>query len=186
MRATVVLLNGVGSSGKSSIARALQELTDKVFLRVEMDAFLEMLPPSMLEDPRGFVFEVLQGAEGPEVQISSGPVGARLMRGMRRSVAALADAGNDLIVDDVTGAAEVADYRDLLADHDLVLVGVMASLDVLERRERDRGDRMIGLARWQYDRVHRGIDYDFTVDTSAVTARQCAEAIAAHLKAGAP
>jgi chloramphenicol 3-O phosphotransferase len=49
--ARVILLNGVGSAGKSSIARALQDITREPFLHVEMDAFLDMLPASSLETP---------------------------------------------------------------------------------------------------------------------------------------
>ncbi|MFZ3005690.1 MAG: hypothetical protein WA047_05905, partial [Phenylobacterium sp.] len=35
-------------------------------------------------------------------------------------------------------------------------VGLLAPLEVLEAREVARGDRQIGLARWQFDRVHAG------------------------------
>lgn len=55
--------------------------------------------------------------------------------------------------------------------------GVLARLDVLEAREAARGDRLIGLARWQFPRVHAGAAYDFTVDTSLVTAAEAARAI---------
>ena len=56
-------------------------------------------------------------------------------------------------------------------------VGVLAPLDVLEAREAARGDRLIGLARWQVDRVHAGRRYDLEVDSAALTAAQCAERI---------
>ncbi|MFZ0017309.1 MAG: hypothetical protein WAL10_08230 [Acetobacteraceae bacterium] len=46
------------------------------------------------------------------------------------------------------------------AQHEVHFVGLFAPLDVLEARERQRGDRLIGLARWQYHRVHSGIAYD--------------------------
>jgi chloramphenicol 3-O phosphotransferase len=54
---------------------------------------------------------------------------------------------------------------------------VFAPLDVLEAREAARGDRMIGLARWQYDRVHKDMTYDLEVDSSRLTAMECAETI---------
>ncbi|MGO4842853.1 hypothetical protein AB4144_62330, partial [Rhizobiaceae sp. 2RAB30] len=56
-------------------------------------------------------------------------------------------------------------YCDLLSPFGLCRVGVFAPLDVLEDRERRRGDRLIGLARWQYERVHRDMVYDLEVDT---------------------
>ena len=44
-------------------------------------------------------------------------------------------------------------------------------------RERSRGDRVVGLARWQYDRVHRGMTYDLEIDTSAADPPACATII---------
>lgn len=181
MPSRILLLNGVGSAGKGSIASALQDQLDDVFLHVEMDAFLEMLPDRMLDDADGFLFEQVEDAGSPAVQVSAGAVGRTLMLGMRRAVRALADAGNHLIVDEVATAAEIAEYRDLLADHDLVVIAVVASLDVLEQRERARGDRMIGLARWQFERIHVGIDYDLTVRTDGRRASECAREIKFHL-----
>jgi chloramphenicol 3-O phosphotransferase len=92
-------------------------------------------------------------------------------------MAAMAEQGNNLIIDDVLCDGEMPEYLSLLSRFDLHLVGVFAPLDVLEERERRRGDRLIGLARWQFDRVHAGIDYDLVVDTSLATAAQCAELI---------
>jgi chloramphenicol 3-O phosphotransferase len=175
--ATVILLNGVGSAGKSSIAKALQAITAEPFLHVAMDAFLEMMPARCWDHPDGITFETVRQDGKPSVVIHCGPVGERIMRGMRRAIAAMAREGNNLIVDDVLIEDEMADYAALLADVAFRTVGVFAPLDVLETRERDRGDRLIGLARWQFDRVHRGKRYDLEVDTAKATAVECAEAI---------
>ncbi|WP_281410999.1 hypothetical protein [Mesorhizobium sp. NZP2077] len=53
----------------------------------------------------------------------------------------------------------------------------MAPLEVLEVREAQRADRLPGLARWQYDRVHKGTRYDLEVDTSRLTPLECAQRI---------
>ncbi|MFO0993862.1 MAG: chloramphenicol phosphotransferase [Hyphomicrobiales bacterium] len=176
-RSRIVILNGVGSAGKGSIARALQEIASRPFLHVEMDAFLAMLPEAYFDHPDGLVFETVMREGKPRVDITTGPVGARLLRGMRRAVAALAAEGNDLIVDDVMLEDELEDYRRLLAGFDVSVVGVYANLDVLEARERERRDRMPGLARGQFDLAHKGKDYDFTVDTSTASPMECARAI---------
>jgi len=89
----------------------------------------------------------------------------------------MARQGDNLIVDDVMLADEMSEYAALLSGFTLHVVGVFAPLDVLEARERERGDRLIGLARWQYDRVHRGKSYDLSLDTSSATPSQCAELI---------
>lgn len=174
----VVILNGVGSVGKSSVARALQGLLDRPFLHVTMDDFIAMLPPWAHDHPDGLQFlpEVQDGC--PSIAIHSGPIMARTMRGMRHAVAAMAGQGNDLIVDDVMlDVADAREYRALLAGCDARLVGLFAPLAVLEARERARGDRMIGLARWQYDKAHRGMQYDLELDTADLTPRQVAESI---------
>jgi len=177
MTARIVILNGVGSAGKTSIARALQEITRTPFLHVAMDVFCEMLPPAYFDHSDGMRFVTAQVGGKPSVAIHSGPVIERLMDGMRHAIAALAGSGNDLIVDDVMLGDEPDEYRRLLAPFRVHWVGVLASLDVLEAREKSRGDRMIGLARWQFDRVHVGRQYDLEVDTDNVPAAEAAQRI---------
>lgn len=176
-RATIIVLNGAGSSGKSSIAKALQAITREPFLHVAMDGFLEMLPEALQDDPDTFDFQEIVENGAVSVRIAVGPVGDRLLKGMRAAIAALADAGNNLIVDDVMLDGEASEYRRLLGGHDLHFVGVRASLEILEARERQRGDRMIGLARWQFERVHRDIGYDLVVDIGLADPAACAEQI---------
>ena len=139
-----------------------------------MDAFFDMLPEDC---PDGFTFETVYEEEKPLVVIKAGPVGERAMRGMRHAIAAMAAEGNNLIVDDVLCYGEMPEYVRLLSAFDLHLVGVFAPLDILEARERARRDRMVGLARWQFDRVHKDIKYDLEIDTSAASALECAKLI---------
>lgn len=103
---------------------------------------------------------------------------------MRRSVSAMASSGNNLIVDEVifgnknNGSVNpMEEYRTLLEPYNFYLVGVFAALEVLEHRERERGDRNIGLSRWQYEQVHEGMNYDFSVSTDASSPLNCADRI---------
>ena len=177
--ATILLLNGVGSAGKSSIAKALQEITTKPFLHFSMDVFLEMLPPRYFDHPDGLVFETIQEDGHPSIVIHEGEVSRRALAGMRRAAAAMAEAGNNLIIDDVMIGAGVAsaDYTRYLAPFRLHWVGVHCALDVLEAREAQRADRLPGLARWQFPRVHAGMAYEFEIDTSRLTPAEAAQAI---------
>jgi chloramphenicol 3-O phosphotransferase len=178
--ARIIILNGVGSAGKSSTAKALQAITDEPFLHVPMDAFLEMMPLRMMGHPDGMTFETIDVGGKPSVVIHIGAFLERLMRGMRAAIAAMAAEGNNLIVDDVMfGSGEAAEYRRLLAPFEHYFVALRAPLDVHESRELARGDRDIGLARWQYDRVHTGITYDLEIDTSASSPAECAAKIKA-------
>jgi len=40
----IIFLNGASSSGKSTIARILQERLGEPFLHMQLDAFIDMLP----------------------------------------------------------------------------------------------------------------------------------------------
>lgn len=169
-RPHVIILNGVGSVGKSSTARALQTIAAAPFLHVAMDAFIDMLPEAMFGHPQGLIFETIQDQGKPSIIIRTGPVVDRAMQGMRHAIAAMAAQGNNLIVDEVIIEKRKAlEYRTLLSRCNVHFVGLFAPLDVLEARERERGDRQLGFARWQYDRVHRDIAYDLEIETTATT-----------------
>lgn len=172
--AVVILLNGPGSAGKSSIARALQAAARRTFLHVSMDGFLEMMPERLFGLPEGLVFRATHSDGKPAVAVEAGPAVVDTLFGMRRAIAALADTGLNIIVDDVLLNGEITDYESLLTPYRFLKIGVTAPLEALERREKARGDREIGLSRLQIDRVHVGIDYDMMLDTSTMTVESCA------------
>jgi chloramphenicol 3-O phosphotransferase len=173
----IVLLNGVGSAGKSSIARELQRVASRPFLHVQMDTFLDMLPEAYQSHAETFSYQTISNSGVAEVMIRTGPLGDRVLKGMRHAIRAMAGEGINLIVDDVLmGANDIgnAEYAELMRSFQFYRVGVFASLDVLVARERARGDRMIGLARWQFERVHDGMTYDLEIDTSTASPSACA------------
>lgn len=183
MKPRVIVFNGVGSVGKSSTARALQKLAADPFLHVQGDSFVEMIAPRLWGDPSGIVFKRSDNGGVPSIEIKMGDELDRLMDGMRHSVAALAKAGNNCIVDDVMLVPEDQQtYRSACVGLQLQFVALHAPLELLEQRERDRGDRVIGLARWQYGRVHNGIQYDFEIDTSVDDPKTVAKNIASALR----
>ena len=180
MDVRIIILNGVGSAGRTSLARAFQRIAAAPFLLVQMDAFIDMLPAALIGHPDGVMFAAQGSPEAPELAVQSGAVMGRAMAGMRHAVAAMAGQGNRLIVDEVMLRPETAaEYRTLLVGFETRLVGVVAPLAVIEARERARGDRAIGLARWQVGRVHAGMQYDLEIDTADVSAEAGARRIKA-------
>ena len=177
----IIILNGIGSAGKSSIARAFQVLAPH-YLHVQMDAFLDMIPPSAFGKPEGLVFETQEFDGHPSITIRSGPLVARAMRAFRASIAAMAADGLDLIVDDVLFTGQWTAYDPLRPAHRLTKVAVTCPLDILEAREAARGDRAIGLARGQWHRIDHATDYALTLDSSRLTPEQAAAEIARHLE----
>lgn len=168
--ARIVVLNGVGSVGKSSLARAVQARTRVPFLHVAMDGFLEMLPIALQDHPDGICYR--RTATG--VVVTLGTVGKRLVNGMMDGVAALAAAGNDLIFDTVMDRSEVQICRERFVAFAPCFVGLTAPLAVLEAREVARGDRDVGLAREQFGKVHVGVDDDLTLDMATMTSDEAA------------
>lgn len=98
----ILVLNGPGSVGKTTLARAIQRQAPRPFLHAPMDAFPERMPDALQDHPEGFWYR--PRAPGG-VEVATGPAGARLIRGMHRAMAALVAEGNDLIVDRVAGRA---------------------------------------------------------------------------------
>jgi chloramphenicol 3-O phosphotransferase len=85
---------------------------------------------------------------------------------------------NDVVVDDVLiQRAWLDDGSEVLAGLDTLLVGIHCDLETLERRERERGNRVLGEARGQVDFVHRGALYHVEVDTSSASPEECASVI---------
>ncbi len=157
----IIFLNGTSSSGKSSIARELLEiLDDGVFFHLAVDGFNAMRSKREL------------GAEELEEALR------RTRMGFHRSIAAMAEAGNDIVVDHVLSEPwRLLDCLTVLRPEDVLFVGVHCPLDELTRRELARGDRPPGLAAHQYHLVHEHGDYDLECDTSTASPRQCAQQI---------
>lgn len=179
MPGRVVLLHGTSSSGKTTVARAVQAHSEEPWLRLGIDTFWNAIDERWMEHgPRaseGFLWR-------DDATIVPGPVGDRLAAGMRAAIAACARHGNDVLVDDVFIDRRWLDgWRVELDGLEWLLVGVLAPLPVLEERERNRGNRIAGEARAQVDVIHTGIEYDLTVDTASQSPEECARAILAAL-----
>ena len=133
----IVLLNGVGSAGETSIAKALQTITSTPFLHIQMDTFVEMLPEALQEHSDGFSFETVYESGKPVVVIRTGPIGKRALRGMRHATAAMAQQGNNLIVDDVISTGGTLEpILETLEGMGVVLQDIVVAIEKGEGRER--------------------------------------------------
>ena len=176
----VIVLNGGSSSGKSSIARRLQELLPEPWLHLGADTMVSALPPWLLGGGEG-----IGGLDDGDGTVAVGPVFARLDAAWTLGVAAMARAGAPVVVDEVFlgGAASQQRWREALEGLDVLWVGVRCDPAVAAAREAARGDRVAGMAAAQASLVHEGVAYDLVVDTSRASADECAEAIRARVAA---
>lgn len=146
----IILLNGPSSSGKSTLAAALQAALDEPFWHYSIDHLLaaKILPRDRI-DKGDFHWKDMR---------------PHFFAGFHASVPALAAAGNNLVVEHIVESEEwMTRLVSLLQGNDVFFVGVHCPLEELERRERLRGDRRIGDAKADFETTHRFCEYDLEV-----------------------
>lgn len=174
----VIVLNGGSSSGKTSIARCLQAILPRPWLRLSVDDLIEALPPSLTEAGAGPGMAV-----GPAGEVSIGAGFREMEAAWMAGVAAMARAGAPVILDDVflSGAAAKERTAAYLAGLRVLWAGVRCAPEVAVAREAARGDRATGMAASQAAVVHEGVRYDVEVDSGQAGPLDCARAIAARV-----
>ncbi len=175
----VIFLNGTSSAGKSSIAKQIQKLFPNPIIHTGLDDFVLMLPSSYIihgeraEQGYQFIHE-----PGPSTTIRIGPIAKRLARVKHQSMKSFLEEGFSLIVDEVLlTEEEFQEYVELFHDYRVLFVAVKPPLEVVEEREKARGDRILGLARGYYDLTHQGKNYDLIIDSAKTTPEELAQVI---------
>lgn len=158
-RAHAILLNGTSSSGKTTLATALQRAMPEPTLYVSNDKFIFMASDQVLKDDQ----------VRPKVLMP-------LLSAFHRSLPLIADSGFPMIIDHVIERRDwMEEIATALRGFDVYFVKVECPLEELERREIARGDRQIGFAKMQLDWVHRYGDYDGEANTFTHTTAQNVE-----------
>ena len=167
------MVNGGSSSGKTSIARCLQELLlPGMWLRWSIDDLVAALPTTAGPGEQAITFTSDGG-----VVLSSGFRQAETAWTV--GLAAMARAGVSVIVDDVflSGSASHERLRAGLCDLQVLWVGVHCDPDVATVREAGRADRTAGMAASQATAVHQGVVYDVEIDTTSTSPMQSTRVI---------
>lgn len=167
---TIVVLNGTSSSGKTTLAHAFQELADSVFLNFSIDSILYALPRQDIE-------RLIAGTPIPGLPYE------QLDIAYYACVRELAALGRDLVIDNAIVTPAQAERLTAAVDgHRVLLVLVTSPAEVLEQRERARGDRRAGMALRQLETIDRWLEYDLRIDTSVVSPAEGAAQIVEALK----
>lgn len=148
----VIIINGPSSSGKTTLAFALQKQFDIPFLRFSFDLFLDnkALP----------VDRIRSGAFSWEAMKPS------VIHGIHQCVSALAMAGNNVIFDHIIETQSSLNHLiQSVSGLDVFVVGLHCSLPELERREIQRGNRRPGEARMDLETVHEITSYDLELNS---------------------
>lgn len=165
----ILILNGAPRSGKSSLARAIQENVPGTWLNTGVDSFMATLPPALMPG-----IGLRPGGERPDLE----PAVAQLYDLLFATIRLEAEAGFDVVAD--LGLHE--DYSTplgilqraatILGPLGALLIGVDCDIaEIMRRRNADpRGGFYASgdttpppVLRWQ-DAVHRGKTYDLRLD----------------------
>lgn len=158
----IIWLNGVSSSGKSTLAKTLQDRLSIPFYVLANDMFTNDIvsPDKFIDiDWRKTYYTALTG--------------------MYHAVRAFSDIGISTIVDDVLLKEDdrLEICVDLLHDYPVLFVHVTCPTEELRRREKARNDRGIGQGESQIAQLNPQDIYDITVNTFNDSKEECADKI---------
>ncbi len=187
----IILLNGAPHSGKSSIARAIQVVSDVPTVRVGVDLAMAATPPGLLPG-----IGLRPGGERPDLE----PFVEASYRALFDSMAAHARHGIDVAADvglhddyvRPLGLWPMAARR--LSGLTVYLVGISCPVEIVLDRRADHPDRYeiatgdevpAAVLRWD-EAVHDPGWYDLEVDTGTASSERCAERILAHMASSRP
>ncbi len=159
----IIFLNGVTSSGKTSIVEALQDREDCYFYVVANDLFEQMIGERFLRED---YWQHL----------------SRVILLMYHTAKLFSDMGHDVLIDGIlVERPELAPHYqqmlDILGENPLSIVEVACPLEVCRERNIARGDRYEEQSQEQAAIMAKDIHYAMTVHTDQNTPEECAEAI---------
>ena len=163
----IIFLNGVTSSGKTSIVEALQERDDIFFYVVANDLFQEMVGEKYL---RANYWKYL----------------SKVIIMMYHTAKLYSDMGKHVLIDGIlVEREEIAPHYqqllEILQDNPLDLVEVYCPLELCRQRNIARGDRYEAQSLEQSALMAKNIAYSMRVDTSLFSSAECADQIVARL-----
>jgi adenylylsulfate kinase/chloramphenicol 3-O phosphotransferase len=159
----IIFLNGVTSSGKTSIVEALQEREDAFFYVVANDLFQEMIGEKYLRDNYWkYLGEVIVL--------------------MYHTAKLFSDLGKNVIIDGIlVEQPELQPHyeqmKNILKDNPLEVVEVYCPLEICRKRNLERGNRHELQSEEQYKIMAEDIEYSCRVETHIQTSEECAEII---------
>ena len=163
----IIFLNGVTSSGKTSIVDALQEREDFFFYVVANDLFEQMVGDGYLRrDYWKYISEVI------------------IM--MYHTAKLYSDMGKNVLIDGILVEREEIkphyhQLLEILRDNPLDVVEVYCPPDICRQRNLRRQDRRETQSDEQAERMAKDIRYSLRVDTSIQSPAECADIILRQL-----
>lgn len=163
--ARLLLIAGASCSGKTELARRLQQMLPEPWLFWEADRMQPLFPrvDALVDDVTD----------------------EQMLQGNLRSIRAYVDAGFNVVAelwiwhpDDLAAASEV------FAGIEVGIIRLECDPQVLETRETERGTTFIGTARAQHDSMPQSIRADLVLDSGSLSTDDLSHRVAEWLKKG--
>lgn len=164
----LIVLYGTSSSGKTSLAKALQTLWPSPLLHIEADRFVPTIAAGRVPD-------------------DDEDFRTRFLVAMHQAIAAFGHSGIDTIADgSLPGEPALRDrcFAILRGGRHTKVVAVRCSVDVLREREAARAHPVPGWAEQQYGTIYEGVAFDYEIDTTSDSPEESARRLLRELIPG--
>ena len=159
----ILFLNGVTSTGKTTLAKAIQEKANVNFYTFSNDTFQQMISPKFLkQDYCKYLSEAIIQAYHTTKLMSDNGINI-VFDGMLLDIEELKPHYKRL--------------KTILKNSPLKMIEVTCPLEICRQRNILRGDREVNQSDEQNNIMAKNIEYDISVDTSIYTPEQCAQII---------
>lgn len=158
----IIILNGVSSSGKTTLAKVIQDRSPIPLYKLDIDDFI-LMSPDKFNDYENCDFSVQYTFASKFFHV----------------VKLYSDLGFDLIVPYMffKNSETLQEFRVLLNDYPVFVVNISCSVEELKRRETKRENRKIGSAEEQLILLETDFENSLTVDNFENTNDLCADEI---------
>ena len=198
----IVILAGPGSAGKSTLCRAIQELAEEPFIQFGMDTIIEGMAKRYMDSPLDP--ESIEQFEHPPdgklglsylppgpnddnptkyMRMQLGPVARKFVSGQLGAIASMSQIGLNVVSDEIFIFRDIyEEAASLFRDLPVLWVSVIADISILEKHERERGDRAPGHSVAHLMQMYRDIQYDLEIDSGRLAPDDEARLILNKLK----
>ena len=164
----VICLNGITSSGKTSIANEILNISEDNYYYVSLDMFEQMA--NLKFRIKAYYSELND-----------------CITAMYETISAFAKLGKNVILDTVL--LDIPEYPriyerliEACSDIQIFNIHILCPVEECEKRNVERGDRRLGLSEWHNERM-LSIPYFLEIDTLAKTPHDCAVGVLNEIEA---
>ena len=158
----IIILNGVSSSGKSTLAKVLQDRSPVPLYKLDIDDFI-LMAPDKFNDYANNDFSVQYALASKFFHV----------------VKLISDFGLSIVAPYMffKNSDTLSEFRQLLDGYPVLVVNVICPTEELEKREIKRGNRTIGSAVSQLQLLETNFDNCLFVDNYVNSNELCADTI---------